>query len=43
MCSFIDFLVAEARKGDATEHLLLYAGIGAFAFLMACFLHFLLG
>ena len=42
MSSFIDFLVAEARKKEWIEHVLLYAGVAVFVFFVF-FLRFMFG
>ena len=42
MLSVIDHLVAEARKKEAVEHVLLYAGVAVFVFFVF-FLRFMFG
>ncbi len=42
MLSFLDFLAAEARKKEAVEHVLLYAGVAVFVFFVF-FLRFMFG
>ncbi len=42
MLSFIDFLVAEARKKEVLEDVLLYAGVAVFVFFVF-FLRFIFG
>ena len=42
MLSFIDFLVAEARKKEVVEDVLLYVGVAVFVFFVF-FLRFMFG
>ena len=42
MLSFLDFMVTEARKKEAVEQILLYAGVVVFVFFVF-FLRFMFG